>query len=867
MGITGLIPFLEKASVPINIRQYKGQTVAVDAYGWIHRGIFSCAEKIARGEKCDMYVTYCLKYVNMLISHDIKPILVFDGRYLPAKAATEKKRRQSREQNRTKAAELLRQGRTAEARRCLRSSVDVGPEMAVAVARACRSVGADCIVAPFEADAQLAYLNRSGLATAVITEDSDLILFGCTRVIFKLDLVGCGLEVTQDRIHLAMGVSPERFSMDRFRQMCVLSGCDYLPSLPGIGLAKAKKFVNSTSSPDISQALSKLPSATGLYNLEVSEEYIKEFAKADATFLYQVVYDPVKRAAVPLNEPSPSSLHLDLAEKIIGKPHSPETEYQLALGNLSPFSLKVIDDFNPDGPKGPCGGGIGKNGPPKRRWKSIWAKNFTPWGDCKAFSSRDALMEVDRDSTFGKEAVMRVGFFQSQEIKDTPVRRSPRKRKHPVNVEEECGLKDGCTREDLDIIYGSPSPKKRRKTTLIPGRSKNCLDSLDDGNSMVVAEIIRPEDSGNRKLKQKLFRQSRGISPVKSDFSPDPSKESQNLQDEPVEDVQNSSQQNVQPVLESVDLNSVKSDVKNGEHCGGGDEGSYPKSPVLERRKSLNPFAKPKGSSPDLKYHEKSFLKSPSLFSKLNRNESALSSNTIVKSRYFVSSPPKEFVVPKEEPVPNRSPILERLSCDNSLTAENSEEDAMNSGPTESKNIDFVGTYVESDVKLSSPIKSNEKVILVSPRKPNNPFSVESECVNNSMMRNEKSPALKTGSHVEDASFTDKFNGDKEFSEPRKGLFNWSSLKDKFAYLSSIQDSVESNSSPNANDKWSSKEDQRRDSVGNTPRPTPTRGRGRGQNCRRPGLGRSSTPKGKQVLGKANDSQQSLLSRFGFQKK
>lgn len=40
------------------------------------------------------YVTYCMKYVNMLLSHDIKPILVFDGQPLPSKLGTELKRRE-----------------------------------------------------------------------------------------------------------------------------------------------------------------------------------------------------------------------------------------------------------------------------------------------------------------------------------------------------------------------------------------------------------------------------------------------------------------------------------------------------------------------------------------------------------------------------------------------------------------------------------------------------------------------------------------------------------------------------------------------------------------------------------------------------
>lgn len=43
-------------------------------------------------------------------------------------------------------------------------------------------MGVDVIVAPYEADAQLAYLNRTRIADYVITEDSDLVLFGCHHV-------------------------------------------------------------------------------------------------------------------------------------------------------------------------------------------------------------------------------------------------------------------------------------------------------------------------------------------------------------------------------------------------------------------------------------------------------------------------------------------------------------------------------------------------------------------------------------------------------------------------------------------------------------------------------------------------------------
>jgi 5'-3' exonuclease len=40
------------------------------------------------------------------------------------------------------------------------------------------------VVAPYEADAQLCFLEREGFVDGIITEDSDLLVFGCRQVRF-----------------------------------------------------------------------------------------------------------------------------------------------------------------------------------------------------------------------------------------------------------------------------------------------------------------------------------------------------------------------------------------------------------------------------------------------------------------------------------------------------------------------------------------------------------------------------------------------------------------------------------------------------------------------------------------------------------
>lgn len=53
MGITGLLPFLKKASKNINVAQFSGGVVAIDSYCWLHRSVSCCAEQLSMGQPTD----------------------------------------------------------------------------------------------------------------------------------------------------------------------------------------------------------------------------------------------------------------------------------------------------------------------------------------------------------------------------------------------------------------------------------------------------------------------------------------------------------------------------------------------------------------------------------------------------------------------------------------------------------------------------------------------------------------------------------------------------------------------------------------------------------------------------------------------
>uniref|UniRef100_UPI0037E93B23 exonuclease 1 n=1 Tax=Semicossyphus pulcher TaxID=241346 RepID=UPI0037E93B23 len=401
MGIPGLLQFIKDAAEPISVKKYKGQTVAVDTYCWLHKGAFSCAEKLAKGEPTDQYVWYCMKFVDMLLTFGVKPILVFDGRNLPSKKEVEKARRERRDANLQKGRQLLREGKVSEARDCFTRCVNITPAMAHNLIKVARARGVDCVVAPYEADAQLAYLTKSGLAQAVITEDSDLLAFGCKKVILKMDKQGNGLEIDQCNLGRCRSLG-NVFTEEKFRYMCILSGCDYLASLHGIGLGKSCKLLRLAKDPDILKVIRKMGQYLKM-NLVVPEEYVKGFIRANNTFLYQLVFDPIGRKVVPLN---PYPEHIDPATlSYAGINLGDEKGLQMAIGNVDINTMKKIGDFSPDKPMQQASKPRSHNwnSSPASTGPSLWSRGFKPGS---AAPTQTAASPERPPSTRGKERVV-----------------------------------------------------------------------------------------------------------------------------------------------------------------------------------------------------------------------------------------------------------------------------------------------------------------------------------------------------------------------------------------------------------------------------------------------------------------------------
>lgn len=74
-----------------------------------------------------------------------------------------------------------------------------------------------------------------------------------SQVIFKMDHSGNGILIEKSRLNEVTEIQNGHYVFDKFRFMCILSGCDYLASLSGIGLARANKVFKIARQSDIEQ--------------------------------------------------------------------------------------------------------------------------------------------------------------------------------------------------------------------------------------------------------------------------------------------------------------------------------------------------------------------------------------------------------------------------------------------------------------------------------------------------------------------------------------------------------------------------------------------------------------------------------------
>lgn len=230
MGIRNLNRFL-RDNCPesircINLSDLSGKRIAVDISIYLYK--YEAENALLE----NMYVM-----LSIFRHYNIIPIFIFDGKPPPEKKALLIKRKEDREEARQEYEKLKnqldnnvetitdgeKQDLIATMDQLKKQMTQINREKIENVKTLIRAYGATYYDAPGEADELCSLLVIKKKVWACLSEDMDMFVYGCTRVLRYFSLISHTAV-----LYYMKGILEEiKMTQDEFKDVCILSGTDY----------------------------------------------------------------------------------------------------------------------------------------------------------------------------------------------------------------------------------------------------------------------------------------------------------------------------------------------------------------------------------------------------------------------------------------------------------------------------------------------------------------------------------------------------------------------------------------------------------------------------------------------------------------
>lgn len=274
MTIKGLSAFLKKL-VPDHVQlkplaDFSGHYVAVDILQHFYSMTATAHKSVDKNrniifddadpnQTIPVVVKKLLGFVELLLSHDIIPVMVFDGEAPSLKNETKTKRVELKKKDKEKANELRQElkkldedeDRYKELRQKLRTLeyrlFEVGDNISV-VKSVLKQMGIPVLEAAKEAEQLCAMLAIDGYVAAAWSNDSDLLAHGCPLTIKNLYRPSKSYHSVPEDIKSQPYVETislehvlDALGLDHpaFQDLCIVGGCDYNTNIRGIAILTA----------------------------------------------------------------------------------------------------------------------------------------------------------------------------------------------------------------------------------------------------------------------------------------------------------------------------------------------------------------------------------------------------------------------------------------------------------------------------------------------------------------------------------------------------------------------------------------------------------------------------------------------------
>ena len=420
MGIPNFLSqIIDRAGREVDLQDYDTSTrkeplrAAIDISSWIHRACFTYSDILAdekhlnnygrsilqfeeqqqpkplhtSNEVLEFIAKSCQSVVENVLSFQkvtkTQVLIVFDGATPPIKSTTVTDRgvkRRMEQVYRDLPVDKAAQSPLLERRFKANRRTGAGEHYSSvieAVMVALRSEKISFLVAPYEADAQLAFLQISGYIDLVVTEDSDLIAYGLlTPLLYRWSRntqgdKSRGMLLRRDDFAATFDFHVQKNSIDMTdftpsMLACLFAclGCDYCGKLRGIGLSLACQNIRAAFFPkDASEGSPLERLMTLLFKStwdrskltdDDKDEYERDFLAAIFMYRHAMIFDPIEVQCKPMIAfcdadqdlvsygPYAAILRNEIrASSIIGRSFPPIIASHIAEGWICPKSLRL----------------------------------------------------------------------------------------------------------------------------------------------------------------------------------------------------------------------------------------------------------------------------------------------------------------------------------------------------------------------------------------------------------------------------------------------------------------------------------------------------------------------------------------------
>lgn len=219
-----------------------------------------------------------------------------------------------------------------------------------------RLMGMPVINSLEEADSQCAYLSKNKMVDAVASEDMDLLTFGVETLLRNMN------TKTITQFKLSKVLQELNITYSQFIDLCILLGCDYCPTVDGIGMKKSFDLIKKYKS--IEKMLNIPNFQLGSHIIDFTEEFRTKYVLARKYFLNPPVntdieqikwsvpnYKDLERILINKYSYSQATVHKLLVKPLNGGYYKfivDKTAYEVINGQYNIINTSIQNNSNDD---------------------------------------------------------------------------------------------------------------------------------------------------------------------------------------------------------------------------------------------------------------------------------------------------------------------------------------------------------------------------------------------------------------------------------------------------------------------------------------------------------------------------------------